>query len=856
MADLRISELQTLAGANLAAGDFLPLADVSASESRKITVTDFLGNAVTLIADDTIPSGKILFNSNTIPGASLENASVSSTQLQNGAVTASKLADFSSVNFVSSLPASGAFRGQLAVDVVTLLVYCWNGSTWQTIKASASINTVIGGSTGIVNVTVSQTNDTVTINTTLDDTTAGGHFLAGPSGGAGAVSYRAITSGDLPTAGPSAKGAVSVNGNGLTLSGDQLQIENTVTPSTADYHVVQYDANGLVTGGRQLTGADMPIAAGGVVGAVAPGTGLSVNSDGEINHINSTNIGTYTKVTVDAQGHVTAGNLLTADDIPALDASKIETGTLVSDRYGNNSVTGAKLANLSVTQIGGSDSTQGVVTFPVAEFTGQYFFDAINNDLYLWDGNAWQAITITAGEIIYAGTFDASAGSGTGEIASLTTAGQAIGLVVGDPLPAASATNNRYYLVVSVGGTITSGEAPNVALSPPDMILSNGSSWEEIDVSTAVTGATQASNITVTPIGGIQSTNVQAALAELDSEKIAASGATITGELLIGATGAFAFEGSTANAYETYLTAVDATADRTITLPDVTGTVITTGDTGTVTSAMLAGSIALSKLATVNSGNLIVGNAANVAASVAVTGDIGITNAGVTSITAGAIVNGDINASAGIAFSKLASLTDGAILIGNSSNVAAAVTPTGDVTISDTGVTSISAGVIVNADINTNAEIAVSKLADGDARQLLQTDAAGTGVEWASNIDIPGTLDVTGVGTFDAATRGAIGTLTDGATITPDFAVANHFSVTLGGNRTLANPSNLVAGQSGVIFITQDGSGSRTLSYASYWDFSAGSAPTLTTTAGAIDALVYVVRSSTSIFASLLTDVQ
>ena len=56
---------------------------------------------------------------------------------------------------------------------------------------------------------------------------------------------------------------------------------------------------------------------------------------------------------------------------------------------------------------------------------------------------------------------------------------------------------------------------------------------------------------------------------------------------------------------------------------------------------------------------------------------------------------------------------------------------------------------LVNADISATAEIAVSKLADGTPRQLLQTDAAGTGVEWASNIDIPGTLDVTGATTYD-----------------------------------------------------------------------------------------------------------
>jgi hypothetical protein len=64
---------------------------------------------------------------------------------------------------------------------------------------------------------------------------------------------------------------------------------------------------------------------------------------------------------------------------------------------------------------------------------------------------------------------------------------------------------------------------------------------------------------------------------------------------------------------------------------------------------------------------------------------------------------------------------------------------------------SISAYPLVNVDIASNAEIAVSKLADGTPRQLLQTDAAGTGVEWASNIDIPGTLDVTGAATFDGS---------------------------------------------------------------------------------------------------------
>lgn len=107
---------------------------------------------------------------------------------------------------------------------------------------------------------------------------------------------------------------------------------------------------------------------------------------------------------------------------------------------------------------------------------------------------------------------------------------------------------------------------------------------------------------------------------------------------------------------------------------------------------------------------------------------------------------------------------------------------------------------------------------------------------------------------FTKAQRGTISALTDGVTITPDFSAANNYSVTLGGNRTLANPTNLTAGQSGVIVITQDGTGSRTLAYGSNWKFPGGTAPTLTTTASAVDVLAYFVESSTRISARLMSD--
>ena len=107
---------------------------------------------------------------------------------------------------------------------------------------------------------------------------------------------------------------------------------------------------------------------------------------------------------------------------------------------------------------------------------------------------------------------------------------------------------------------------------------------------------------------------------------------------------------------------------------------------------------------------------------------------------------------------------------------------------------------------------------------------------------------------FDSA-AGNITALTDAATISINFASSNNFSVTLGGNRTLGNPSNVVAGQSGFIAVTQDGTGSRTLAYSSNWDFASGSPPTLTTTAGATDIIAYYARTTTSIVADVILNI-
>ncbi len=835
MSDLKISELPQLAGANLAANDLLAVADTSASETRSITISDGIGKAVTLIADDTIPSAKILFAAGSVPGSAIEGESVNTSQLANDAVNAAKLGDNSVTRLVSTLPANGDFVGQFALDTDDLKLFCWNGSTWQAIKAGGSVNTVVGGSEGVVNVTVTQTGDSVTLNTTLDNTSAASQFLAGPTSGAGSVTYRVIAPADLPTATTTDKGAVLVNGNGLAMSGNQIVINNTVTENTSAYHVVRYNAKGLITDGRALIGADVPVATSGTVGVVAPGAGLGVNAAGTISHTNTVTPGTYEKVTVDAQGHVTAGGNLVSADLTDIEfsASQLTSGTINAARFAANSIEGTKLSNNAVTKIGGAGSTNGVVVFPTPDYNGQYFYDSLNGDLYLYDGNAWQPITITAGEIIFAGTFSANPtyNSGAGKILTLTSAGTALGLTVNSALPLASGTNSRYYFVVSEGGTPTTGNAPLVALAPPDIVLSDGTAWTHVDVSSTVVAA-NASNVTTTAISGLTGSNVQDMLSSLNSVKANRAGDTFTGNITLDATSLIYDTGS----FNTTLSAATSSAARTITLPDQTGNVLVSGNASIVNADINASAaIAYSKLAALTSGNILVGNASNVATSVAVSGDVTISNAGVTAIGSGVIVDADVNASAAIAFSKLASLTSGNILVGNGSNVATSVAMSGDITISNAGVTAIGSGVIVNADINASAEIAVSKLANGTARQLLQTNAAGTDVEWASNISIPGTLGVNGETTLKEITETVYDLV--GTSIDPANGTIQYKS--LSGNTTFTEA--LTSGQSVALRLENGASYTVTWPTITWVSASGNSAPTLT----AKDVLVFWKISTT-----------
>jgi len=92
--------------------------------------------------------------------------------------------------------------------------------------------------------------------------------------------------------------------------------------------------------------------------------------------------------------------------------------------------------------------------------------------------------------------------------------------------------------------------------------------------------------------------------------------------------------------------------------------------------------------------------------------------------------------------------------------------------------------------------------------------------------------------------------------IAVDFSLSNNFTHTFTENTTIANPSNMVAGQSGVIAFTQHASSPKTLAFGSYWDFPGGTVPSVTASNSARDQLVYYVESSTLITCRLLADVK
>lgn len=388
------------------------------------------GDQTITLTGDVTGSGTGSFaatiSSGAVTSTKLASGAVNTTALGTGAVTGPKLAADSSTIVSGNAPTgSGDFEGQQWFNTNTGLTYVWDGTTWQQQAGVQSF--VFTDSTPLAFSASVSASGVATVTTTLDNQNAN-VILAGPATGSAA------------------------------------------TPTF-----------------RSLVSADLPVASTGNPGAVAPGTGLSMAAGGVLNHTNIVTPGTYTKVTVDAQGHISTGGLLAASDIPNLDASKITTGTFNGAFLAENSVGATQLADYGIAQVS--------ETAPTPEFAGQWWINPSDRSAYIWVGTVtptpngyWLLVGYGAPtqlNLRFGGTYNAS----TNTVVTLNQYGTEAGLTVGQALGAPNSQNNGVYLIVTTAGTGTS-PAPTVSLAAGDWVLSQGTgaTWTKIAVVSGATG--------------------------------------------------------------------------------------------------------------------------------------------------------------------------------------------------------------------------------------------------------------------------------------------------------------------------------------------------------------------------------
>ncbi len=204
----------------------------------------------------------------------------------------------------------------------------------------------------------------------------------------------------------------------------------------------------------------------------------------------------------------------------------------------------------------------------------------------------------------------------------------------------------------------------------------------------------------------------------------------------------------------------------------------------------------------------------------------------------------DSSATNGVAWKQVptAGIADDAVTYGKMQDLG-----TANRVIGGTSTGTLAEVQIVDAMVNASAAIDATKIANGSVTSTEFQYINSLSSNAQTQLDAKAAVGT--ANTWTAGQRGEITSLTSGTTITIDMANSNNFSVTLAHNAEFANPSNDTAGQSGSIFITQDGTGSRTASWGSDWDFAGGTAPTLSTAAGSVDRIDYVILDASNIHA-------
>ena len=233
---------------------------------------------------------------------------------------------------------------------------------------------------------------------------------------------------------------------------------------------------------------------------------------------------------------------------------------------------------------------------------------------------------------------------------------------------------------------------------------------------------------------------------EVTARYLSNLGGTMVGDMTMAEDVDIIFEGATDDAYETRLTVADPTADRTITLPNVTGTVVTTGDTGSVTSAMIA------------DGTIAAGDIASNAVTTAKVADANVTTVKLAAdaVTNAKIADNSIDSEHYVDGSiDTAHLSDTAVsaakLAGNAVTTAKVVDDAitqAKIAASSIGATELTSNAVTTAKITDDA-ITQAKIADNSVGNAQMLDNAVDSAELVDNAVTNAKLADNAVGTAE-----------------------------------------------------------------------------------------------------------
>ena len=460
MADRRISELQEILASEVRAdSDVLALADISASETRKIKVAELAAAGINGLADGSIN------------GSVLEDGSVNNSKLEDGTVTGDKIANDTITG------------DHIAPDAITSSELADGAVDTDSIQDDAVTGDKIADSA--LGRGIDKQSDVV------------GHeqsyFPGAPATFAGVTvdEYGHVSSlgteipaTDLPIATDAVNGVSHYPASsGLSVSGTgAVSHTNTVTADTKTK--ITYDSNGHVTAGGDLESADLPLATATEPGAVSvPGPTLSVDASGALTHASSSVVpGTYPKVTVDEDGHVTAGLQLEASDIPDLSFDQITSGEIPPGALGECAINAPNICDYATCLMQEDNPGAG-------DFLGQFWYTPSTAQLRVYSRgsgpeNLWLPVgfgALQANNLRWGGTYNAD----TDTIVSVTSIGTSEGITSGQAFPAATnQLSGLYFICVVEGSGMSQPALDGITHTAGDwaLCLDENQGWIHIDV--------------------------------------------------------------------------------------------------------------------------------------------------------------------------------------------------------------------------------------------------------------------------------------------------------------------------------------------------------------------------------------